>query len=1619
MKYRKLKKKYRDFLKKGSLLALAGLVYMSSLSMHTAQAEDDETESEVIVEVKDNAEPTEEPVDQAPVEDILEPAEEYTGTDVFNDAEETAEDEVQQPEEKEEVIEELQAETGEPEEVPEETTVENTAEPEETAETASEATPAAEAEETTVEEPAETEQPEEPEVQMIHEDVYFTDDSTDLTVNVKAAWNAFPEGTVMIVTPVEDEALEAVRDTAGETLDEGKVIRHVEAVDISFYYPSYDENDPEQNKIEPEAPIQVTLASKDIKESKTNDDVNAAVVHIDSEGQGEVIDQLDEEVLEEAPAEDEIVFESDAFSVYAVVYTVDFTYEDYTFSIEGESSILLSDLFARLQINTAVSEVLSVTFTNEELIRIEKEGEDWRLTSLAPFSTEEKLTVTTAEKQIEITVTDEMRSSDFDGANFKVESVSRGAVTTTYCSTFGEAIDKANENTNNNAAYGVTITFLSDEYTLTPGDCKILVSTNGALRHPVVFDGVDNKVLKADSSVTAAWISTKVTGNNGTVTFKNIVFDGSGCSSSAPLLNNVSTYAAPVTFMNCSILRGDMKGVLVEVGDNPVAFENCTIDGQGKKVTKSLIHTGKGNLTLTNTTVTGHTATGAGICAVDARESANIFVTGSTSIYGNKDSVGEANLSVIGNSKLKFGSDFSGKIGITTPNCTNGKQFANAVSGTKTWTNIHCDIDPELTAKQNNSTNVIWNGPAAPASFTVPSGTARNNQYDPNYGQAGTGKETESVTVKVPLTKVLQSNQDTEKTSKAVQEEVFRFELACSPADGVQISPKAVYELSAADIFANGTSSGNLTTLTLKDGQSPWTLTFSKKGTYTVTVSEKADANSGVSRDNSTTTLTYHVVEEEGSLRLAEAYKEAGTEETAGTYGTNLSPIPVERLFRVSTTKERSTTITADPNDKQKLLLEIGADTGGAITPEFTFDFSRSFKITGQLRVPDSDGVGFAFHGNPNKTAYRLACNNGLDNLEFNQFSAPTNDKLARGYTPEDTEITRGFMVNLMTRDLNQTWGIFAYGITGNHRIPYKTSVGLNGQGYWPFDSAYEDAHGYKNARENHWSDFTIEFVCQNPDTGAGTLKFDLFGQHFEFNDFVASGILGPDVWQNAYFSLGGSVQAGTCSLQLLSEEYTESIGDAVTTSFWADRNGDNVFETQVNTTNSPALPGETILVRHVMTREDSTSGLFYEKALIRQLVDATSNTKLTGRDEHSYPEGNPAGSITCGDGNYNSDSPEDSLEVAVFPNNTKTVFEYKITAPDANDHYVTEQAVFGQEPFKTVYTKSYGFRTQKELKWETPTFTNTAEISSVTYNPNGGTFADNTTANKVLQYLKGTTCTVISPAPTKEGYVFQGWKKDDTTTYNPADTFTVTGDVTLTAQWEKAYKLTVNVSFADSTDDAAYTDGLKSVTYKIDNQKELVVSLSGKQGSAYLEVAAGEHTVQQVSYVTADDQTVAAVDGEFPMYNLSVNPASQAVTITDAGVSITYINSRKFPIVTYDANGGTGTLTTPAGINANKQAIPNFHSAVTLSDGTGFSRNQYVLKSWNTKADGTGTKYELGAALPTCPFTEDITLYAQWEKTTPAPTGIHFPMLPYVLMFAGGMALVMLLGMRHRRRWS
>lgn len=292
--------------------------------------------------------------------------------------------------------------------------------------------------------------------------VSFSDTLNDAIVRVSAPEGAFPEGTIMKVEEVEEDLSETLTDVV-----DNKPIESYKAIDISFYIG--------EEKIEPLVPIEVSITSSFIAEEPKD----PLLVHIDDKGSTDLIETKqieekdvqaindDEEVkglvesvdqIDEISKDNTLSFESGSFSVYVLVYTVDFHYEVdgkvFDYSVDGGNAIALSELLDALSVlkdsdngkdvSDFLNDIESVSFSDESLVKIfpvetnstyqelidqydlgiqyssslSKEDidsinskqfheGDYALISLRPFESEESLVITLKDNErIEIKVTD-------------------------------------------------------------------------------------------------------------------------------------------------------------------------------------------------------------------------------------------------------------------------------------------------------------------------------------------------------------------------------------------------------------------------------------------------------------------------------------------------------------------------------------------------------------------------------------------------------------------------------------------------------------------------------------------------------------------------------------------------------------------------------------------------------------------------------------------------------------------------------------------------------------------------------------------------------------------------------------------------------------------------------------------------------------------------------------------------------------------------------------------------------------------------------------------------------------------------------------------------------------
>ena len=229
----------------------------------------------------------------------------------------------------------------------------------------------------------------------------------------------------------------------------------------------------------------------------------------------------------------------------------------------------------------------------------------------------------------------------------------------------------------------------------------------------------------------------------------------------------------------------------------------------------------------------------------------------------------------------------------------------------------------------------------------------------------------------------------------------------------------------------------------------------------------------------------------------------------------------------------------------------------------------------------------------------------------------------------------------------------------------------------------------------------------------------------------------------------------------------------------------------------------------------------------------------------------------------------------------------------------------------------------------------------AITFNPNGGTVSPTSAATGEGGKL------AILPAPTRTGYAFNGWFTAATggTAVNTSTVFTA--PKTVYAQW---MPITYTVTF-----DVNGSGGTVS-------PKSAVTGDGGKLTLSYLPEP------ERYGYEFIDWWTMQ-YGGERIRINrvYTENTTVYAIWQAEGAPSI------KWNTITFNANGGTGTVPGPF------QVVAGY--GTPLPNGNGLTKTGYTFDGWNTKTEGTGTpNYAAGDSYTP---TGNVTLFAQWTINT------------------------------------
>ncbi|MBO0457187.1 InlB B-repeat-containing protein [Enterococcus hulanensis] len=319
-----------------------------------------------------------------------------------------------------------------------------------------------------------------------------------------------------------------------------------------------------------------------------------------------------------------------------------------------------------------------------------------------------------------------------------------------------------------------------------------------------------------------------------------------------------------------------------------------------------------------------------------------------------------------------------------------------------------------------------------------------------------------------------------------------------------------------------------------------------------------------------------------------------------------------------------------------------------------------------------------------------------------------------------------------------------------------------------------------------------------------------------------------------------------------------------------------------------------------------------------------------------------------------------------------------------------------------------------------------TADNQTIQFDVNGG--AD---SSKPADIVAGTDSNVdLSKvkAPTRKGYTFNHWyKKDDAAKTAVTGTITMpVGGMILVADWEAndykvkfdanegtgtmadqdfvydtEQKLTANAFDRTNYDFVGWSttktgkvefadrEAVKNLTDEEDGSKTLYAIWKIQERVISFDVNGGDGATQPADIqkeigekVNLDDVTAPTREGySFAHWYKKDDAAKTAVTGTitmpDANMVLVAAWNANHYKVTFDANGGTGTMKDQAFV---------YDTAQELTGNT-FERKNYDFIGWATEKEGVVTYYDKESVNNlTTKDSDTITLYAIWEKKAVLP---------------------------------
>ena len=373
-------------------------------------------------------------------------------------------------------------------------------------------------------------------------------------------------------------------------------------------------------------------------------------------------------------------------------------------------------------------------------------------------------------------------------------------------------------------------------------------------------------------------------------------------------------------------------------------------------------------------------------------------------------------------------------------------------------------------------------------------------------------------------------------------------------------------------------------------------------------------------------------------------------------------------------------------------------------------------------------------------------------------------------------------------------------------------------------------------------------------------------------------------------------------------------------------------------------------------------------------------------------------------------------------------------TYVSGNDSYGDDSCTFPTSSGTTYYVYVADYHPSHGASY-TGTFTISRTCSyTVSYNANGGTGTMTDSNSPYASGSTVTVLANAFTAPS--GMTFSGWNtaaNGSGTSYSPGATFTISANTTLYAQWVSACDYSEDFEGVTGTSGYGTAGSLPTGWNYIWNYSSspayaahVYLNSAGTPGPpstgnylgfyasgstseysyAIMPAVAANEAVNHISFTYNFESagngtlTYGVIDGTdastYTVLGTITNPSTNPGTV-DAALNVSQTTGKRIAFrwyktgtwytcgiddicvmtstsytVTYDANGGSGTMTGPNSPYVSGSTVTVMSNAFTAPSGMAFS-------GWNTAADGSGTSYD-----PNDTFTisANTTLYAQWTAS-------------------------------------